>query len=544
MPPLHHFILRPSVLQHLPTGEAVTVHPQSLVPLIPIDELPEWLDIPHLPRELTAEQTGGLVNLGCYERRGVWEVEIIVEDDVSASSVVGEDGDGANDRGGTDDVQRAIDAITVKAGAESEEKGGAGDQHEHPNAAHGTAAGLSGTTTTEPGLQSSRWADRSSNSGSPSRAASAPCTVNPRLADMHPADRMMAHVSPGQVAHRHAVHHHASSHHPQIPGTNPGYLPSATSSSSKAKSSTPTATAPGSDTTTSTKKRRNYCRHWVHHGTCKWGLHCRFEHRMPVTPEGLAEIGLRDLPAWWAAMMAGSPLPVAGRKGYRGLGSVRAMGYPYGLPGGFIPGYGPGPGAAGFGVGGDAGAGAGGGYGGMGGLGGLVGYTRKERQRLVKEMERGREREIHPQEKDVLGKGGRKVRVEPGLVVDGTTVGLPALRTMAGEKVAVTQGQPGALGADQGPGLAAERTHAQTPAIVRGDVAVCRSVVAVDEKRDASLEAVMQKEAAQQQQQQQVVPLVVSQPAAQLVVPQAVPQSVVPQQQEQEQEQEQKLVDV
>ncbi|KAB5581000.1 hypothetical protein GE09DRAFT_1256121 [Coniochaeta sp. 2T2.1] len=532
MAPIHHFILRPSVLQHLPTGEAVTVHPQSLVPLIPIDELPEWLDILHLPRELTPEQTAGLVNLGCYERRGVWEVEIIVDGDGSASvsSVVGEDGDGGG-RDGRDDVQRAIDAITVKASAADREKGGAGGQHEYPNAAaHRGAAGLSGTTT-EPGLQSSRWADRSSNNGSPDRRpASAPGTVavNPQLADMHPADRMMAHVSPAQVPHQasHLSHRiNPATHYSQsggAPGPSPGPSPSTPSTKPPKQ---PSSCSPSSDA--GGKKGRNYCSHWVHHGTCKWGLHCRFEHRMPATAEGLAEVGLRDLPAWWSAMMAGVPLPVAGRKGgYRGLGGVGAMGamgYPYGVPG-FMPGYAPAAPGAGFRVG------VAGGYGGVPGGLGLVGYTRKERQRLIKEMERGWEREIHPQEKD-LGKAGRKVRVEPGLVVGGTTVGVPALRTMAGEKV-VTQG-------GQGPGYAAESTHAQAPVVVKGDVTTSRSVVAVDENRDGFLEAVMQKEAAQQQQQQDV-PLVVSQSAPQQVVPQVGPQPVVAQQQEQEQ----KLVDV
>ena len=40
-PRVHHFIVRPEVVKRLPTGLAVE---QALVPLIPLDELPEWLD--------------------------------------------------------------------------------------------------------------------------------------------------------------------------------------------------------------------------------------------------------------------------------------------------------------------------------------------------------------------------------------------------------------------------------------------------------------------------------------------------------------------
>ncbi|KAL8281902.1 hypothetical protein RB597_009566 [Gaeumannomyces tritici] len=45
----------------------------------------------------------------------------------------------------------------------------------------------------------------------------------------------------------------------------------------------------------------SYCRHWCVHGTCKWGRNCRYNHAMPATPEGLAEVGLREFPEWWAA---------------------------------------------------------------------------------------------------------------------------------------------------------------------------------------------------------------------------------------------------
>jgi len=46
-----------------------------------------------------------------------------------------------------------------------------------------------------------------------------------------------------------------------------------------------------------------YCRHWCHHGTCRWGYNCRYQHAMPATADGLREVGLADFPAWWTAAM-------------------------------------------------------------------------------------------------------------------------------------------------------------------------------------------------------------------------------------------------
>ncbi|KAF5601472.1 transcription factor [Fusarium subglutinans] len=41
------------------------------------------------------------------------------------------------------------------------------------------------------------------------------------------------------------------------------------------------------------------CRHWCHHGVCKWGRDCHYEHVMPITAESLGEVGLTGFPDWW-----------------------------------------------------------------------------------------------------------------------------------------------------------------------------------------------------------------------------------------------------
>lgn len=57
------FLIRPGLEQITAAGE-VLVEPGTLVPLIPVDLLPGWLDIVDVPRELAPEQTAGMVNLG------------------------------------------------------------------------------------------------------------------------------------------------------------------------------------------------------------------------------------------------------------------------------------------------------------------------------------------------------------------------------------------------------------------------------------------------------------------------------------------------
>lgn len=41
------------------------------------------------------------------------------------------------------------------------------------------------------------------------------------------------------------------------------------------------------------------CRHWCHNGICKWGAKCRYRHSMPMTLNGLQEVGLGNWPNWY-----------------------------------------------------------------------------------------------------------------------------------------------------------------------------------------------------------------------------------------------------
>ncbi|KAF7536490.1 hypothetical protein G7054_g4463 [Neopestalotiopsis clavispora] len=57
-----YFLVRPDVVKHTASGAVMTKG--AMVPLIPIDQLPSWLEIADVPRELYPEDIKGLTNLG------------------------------------------------------------------------------------------------------------------------------------------------------------------------------------------------------------------------------------------------------------------------------------------------------------------------------------------------------------------------------------------------------------------------------------------------------------------------------------------------
>lgn len=219
-PNLRYYIVRPDFLRQTANGLKVE---QPLVPLIAVDELPEWLDIISVPRQLTAEQAATMANLGYTEKEGTYDID--------------------------------IDSIGSEVGTDSSK------------------------LIASPGPE-------------PTSALTAPTSTGEgqALMEMHPAERMKAAF-------------------PSTPS--PTIQPSTTPS----PSSIPTSLVPYNNKLTPVphpstppspkppKKTTIYCRHWVIHGTCKWGPNCRFQHTMPATPSGLAECGLRDFPPWWTAAM-------------------------------------------------------------------------------------------------------------------------------------------------------------------------------------------------------------------------------------------------
>ncbi|KAH8176083.1 hypothetical protein LIA77_04501 [Sarocladium implicatum] len=62
-PLLRYFIVRPSTEVMLPSGESQR-QPDTIVPLIPMDMIPEGIDIMGIPRQLTLSETIGMQNVG------------------------------------------------------------------------------------------------------------------------------------------------------------------------------------------------------------------------------------------------------------------------------------------------------------------------------------------------------------------------------------------------------------------------------------------------------------------------------------------------
>jgi hypothetical protein len=90
---------------------------------------------------------------------------------------------------------------------------------------------------------------------------------------------------------------------PRVPNNTPNTSPP----SSTIQTTTPSQldTPQPSSPKPSSLSQTTLCRHWCHHGNCKWGSQCRYKHIMPLSLAGLIEVGLRDWPSWYRAFNPG-----------------------------------------------------------------------------------------------------------------------------------------------------------------------------------------------------------------------------------------------
>ncbi|RYP81304.1 hypothetical protein DL769_002033 [Monosporascus sp. CRB-8-3] len=369
-----HFLVRPGTVKHTASG-AVTI-PGPMVPLLPVDQLPEWMDVLGVPRELAVEQTAGLVNLGTVARGPApffYEVyfhqpqhdqQQYVQcprrgngDDSSKkkhwSEAEQEDEDGrgnGNGRPMTEDAssssRTSISAssslasasrmdpaaksfTSARATSASNEKSRASKTND-PSAKHGTnnrgdpppprlpSPTVHGSSTSASNqylyYHNNNHNDDDGGGGHPLPPPSPP----------HPysADRMLAASAAASFhapSHPHDPAHHQHSNHNRLLSS---------SAASKRHGSNP---SPASV----------YCRHWCHHGRCRWQGACRYAHAMPSTAEGLRAVGLGDYPAWWRAAV-GMAFRMTGGGGGGYLPSPRPSAGPYPHPHHFAGGGGGG----------------------------------------------------------------------------------------------------------------------------------------------------------------------------------------------------------
>ena len=265
-PTPQYFLVRPDVKQQTRSG--MVVSPGAMVPLIAVDQLPDWIDIDGVPRELEIKTVSGMINLGRgVKSDGMYDIRLHTET-VLRMMAANENSSIVNDTKGT------------RVGVDSNDE--TKNQRDAP---------LDVQKRLEPRVpgQGTPVAHSRKISNNNERV---PATQNNPYTSPHPPQ------SPTELmlqASRHATSNPASSlidRRDQLP---PHISPTLRE---------------GNKTMTLQQKNKDiehshtsYCRHWCHHGTCKWGLNCRYEHTMPTTLEGLQEVGLKSFPTWFITAM-------------------------------------------------------------------------------------------------------------------------------------------------------------------------------------------------------------------------------------------------
>ncbi|KAK0734882.1 hypothetical protein B0T26DRAFT_671110 [Lasiosphaeria miniovina] len=299
-PQPRHFVVRPNVRIRSDEGGAIRV------PLIAVDELPEWLDIVGVPRSLTRSQTNNMEYLGTFTKsKGKYNVNYNVRYVSGTSPGTGLTGTASSSRqadGSRDDRNAARRLAAAPQVQEDEQK----------STAHVQAAALA--------------------------LVEAPTTTG-----VHPTDRMKAHYSalhardvaglevgagpllaplPGLSASRHAPATGLVAQY-AVPQAPPAQSPSTTDTATGASNFTPAASSadtsplninsgPGPIDTnsfassSSTVSEDEYCRNYCRYGRCKWKEKCWYKHEMPITMSGLVEVGLVELPQWFMLATEGN----------------------------------------------------------------------------------------------------------------------------------------------------------------------------------------------------------------------------------------------
>ncbi|KAK7719955.1 hypothetical protein SLS64_002136 [Diaporthe eres] len=259
-PSVDHFIVRP---------DADDGTPGPIVPLVAVDQLPDWMQLSGVPRELDAEQTIGLANLGIVDKKDDNNFEVRLHHGK---------------------IRAILNSADEKTGLHSSAGGkGKAKATKKKAAPHAETKSKSiEKTASEESLPAS-----TGTSSSPE-----PGPVEKPKPPVHPAERMLS-------ASRHNTANIAVGTQTPNSISEKPLRPHMT----EATRNEPRPAAPKDNTTQQDKQPTSICRHWCHHGTCKFGLKCRHQHRMPTTVEGLAEVGLKDFPTWYLLMMSGGGLP-------------------------------------------------------------------------------------------------------------------------------------------------------------------------------------------------------------------------------------------
>ncbi|KAI0021535.1 hypothetical protein F4780DRAFT_282290 [Xylariomycetidae sp. FL0641] len=316
-----HFLVRPGSIKHSASGTIQI--PGPIIPLIALDQLPDWLDILDVPRELSREQADGLLNVGTVSRNPqAYEVYIhrSLNKVESAAAPVAREGPKARQQRHLESSSIPDKAsMTAMSTAPLKSSSGIinpaakpfisarqptsryhGENHTSGVIDKRQEESISTARRSPIGSEDSICGSESSGtitSATVHRHPSAP--ADPR-APSPPAQNHARTTNPYPAIHPSAA---LPGHgHTQPPPT----MPHPAEHLLRAGYGAPASLHPATDHPRYGHRNgtsSNVCKHFCHHGKCKWGSECRYEHAMPTTRDGLREVGLNDYPGWWKTHM-------------------------------------------------------------------------------------------------------------------------------------------------------------------------------------------------------------------------------------------------
>ncbi|KAK2004091.1 hypothetical protein LX36DRAFT_650326 [Colletotrichum falcatum] len=291
----------------------------TIVPLIPVDQLPSYIKIHGVPREMDIEDTTGMSNLGMFTKpEGLFQIRPLTPTNDKPSNSVGPS---QSDPSTLDDHTclqqiarlRGIAHEPISEGPVTRWVSESVTRDPQVPPSRPTMA----TETTQPQppaaeLQVPRvidWAEDTESVSTDNFSAtdedrSASSTSNPAAIPTKEAQTQRAPISRKAKSTADIADHILELGGTQCPTRQAP--PSRTSTQSNVCG---TAKPPRSGKQKSSRPAGSLCRHWCQTGQCSFGTECRYTHQMPVTLEGLADVGLTELPGWWRRAAG---LPVEG----------------------------------------------------------------------------------------------------------------------------------------------------------------------------------------------------------------------------------------
>ncbi|TDZ30514.1 hypothetical protein C8035_v002791 [Colletotrichum spinosum] len=265
-----HFIVRKG-----PSGSG------AIVPLIPVDLLPDYVQVTGVPRELTIGQTVGMSNLGEFPRPiGRFQLNFVS---------LGTEANKSDPR---------QEVVAAGAGAETVIVPSTQAQPPPPPP----------PAVMLPPRRKLDWAEDTESvstdnfSGADSYSESSDSNNNISKRRVQNIDSAAAAAAGTKTLNK-ATSERAQRMLNIVAATGrPASAPTTTIVGSNKKAAKPVKSK-------FTRPPGSLCRHWCQTGQCGWGNECRYTHQMPVTLEGLADVGLAELPSWWRRAAG---LPVEG----------------------------------------------------------------------------------------------------------------------------------------------------------------------------------------------------------------------------------------